>query len=162
MRTGDPEESYLRMKNKYVVLDSCILGMITHPSQHPDVKKWLNAIRGKGCVVYIPEISDYELRRELLRLNKSGSLIRLNTLKLELEYLPIFTDVMIRAAEFWAMARKKGIPTSDPKSLDIDVILAAQADTLHTITGVETIVATTNVKHLQRFVKAERWNNISM
>ena len=31
---------------------------------------------------------------------------------------------MLRAAELWAQARRRGRPTADPKELDCDVILA--------------------------------------
>lgn len=37
------------------------------------------------------------------------------------------TAIMLQAAQFWAEARQRGIPTADPKALDGDVILAAQA-----------------------------------
>ncbi|MEX2261699.1 MAG: hypothetical protein WD696_07095 [Bryobacteraceae bacterium] len=43
----------------------------------------------------IPEIADYEVRRELLRAGKEKGLGRLDA-------LPITTPVMLKAAEFWA------------------------------------------------------------
>lgn len=48
---------------------------------------------------------------------------------------------MLKAAELWAMARKQGKPTSDPKELDCDIILTAQ--TLQ----VNGIAITENIKH---------------
>ena len=46
------------------------------------------------------------------------------------------------------------MPTADPKALDCDVILAAQAIE---VTG---IVATDNIGHLSRFVIAKRSRDI--
>jgi hypothetical protein len=63
------------------------------------------------------------------------------------------------AAEYWADARRAGLPTAGPRSLDADAILAAQAvlacGPADTVT-----VATTHVGHLARFVAAEVWDKI--
>ncbi|MCL1463350.1 hypothetical protein [Argonema galeatum] len=66
--------------------------------------------------------------------------------------------MMLKAAEFWATARRTGMPTADPKALDGDVILAAQATVIAVNDAV--IVATTNVGHLSRFVDAREWRDI--
>jgi predicted nucleic acid-binding protein len=65
---------------------------------------------------------------------------------------------MRRAAEIWAAARQRGRPTAADAALDGDVILAGQATT-RTRTGL--IVATTNVRHLSRFVPAALWSEIA-
>jgi hypothetical protein len=65
---------------------------------------------------------------------------------------------MLKAAELWADSRKKGQPTCDPKELDCDVILAAQALSV----SVKAIVATNNIGHLGRFVEARKWQSISI
>jgi 7,8-dihydro-6-hydroxymethylpterin-pyrophosphokinase len=67
---------------------------------------------------------------------------------------------MLRAAELWAFARNRGFQTADPKRLDIDVILAAQALTLEVPTA-EIVVATSNVGHLSHFVSALVWSEIA-
>jgi len=54
------------------------------------------------------------------------------------------------------LARNTGQPTAPDPALDGDVILAAQALTLNT----SVVVATGNVRHLSRFVRAELWQNI--
>ena len=81
----------------------------------------------RGVEVFIPEIADYEVRRELLRAGKTAGVMRLGELQKVFTYLPITTSVMRRAAALWAAARNQGRPTADPKALDGDVILAAQA-----------------------------------
>ena len=67
-----------------VLLDAGPLGMITNPKSSPDneaCKEWLSALATKGTEVIIPEIADYEVRRELLRAGKERGLGRLDALK---------------------------------------------------------------------------------
>ncbi len=59
-----------------------------------------------------------------------------------------------KAAAFWATARQQGQPTADDNALDADVILAAQAYLLSEEEE-DPVIATTNVGHLSRFVKAQ-------
>jgi predicted nucleic acid-binding protein len=106
-------------------------------------------------MVILPEIADYEVRRELLLAGLSRSLQRLDGLKQVLTYQPVTTPVMLRAAELWAMARRSGQPTTDRHALDGDVILAAQVE------EAGGIVATDNARHLARFVDAREWSDIS-
>jgi len=63
------------------------------------------------------------------------------------------------AADLWANARQYGSQTADDKSLDGDVILAAQAMTLGLEPG-EMVIATDNVNHLSRFTTSARWQDI--
>jgi predicted nucleic acid-binding protein len=120
---------------------------------------WVRSLLLKGYKVKLPEIADYEVRRELLRAKKLAGVKRLDDWKQRLEYLPITTPVILNAAELWAASRQAGIPTADPKELDGDVILAAQA-LLEGEDGEAVVIATTNVGHLSRFVDAREWQNI--
>jgi len=52
-----------------VLLDAGPLGMVTNPkssSETEECKDWLASLVFKGVEVVIPEIVDYEVRRELL------------------------------------------------------------------------------------------------
>jgi predicted nucleic acid-binding protein len=145
-----------------IVLDTGPLGIITNPhaSTINEVgRSWLEQHLVRGSRVIIPEIADYEIRRELLRVNRTVGLNRLDQLKTTLEYLPITTDAMLLAAQLWANARREGRPTADAKALDCDVILAAQTR-LVAQSADSVIVATTNVAHIARFVEAAEWKNI--
>jgi len=51
------------------------------------------------------------------------------------------------------------MPTADPKELDGDVILAAQA-LLVSESGEGVVIATTNVGHLSGFVDDRHWRDI--
>ncbi|NJL92031.1 MAG: type II toxin-antitoxin system VapC family toxin [Coleofasciculaceae cyanobacterium SM2_1_6] len=148
--------------NRLIVLDSAPLGMVTNPQAQGiplACQMWLKSLLQRGERVIIPEIADYEVRRELLRAGLLKSVRRLDNLKQTLEYNPIQTETMILAASIWAEARQSGQPTADPKALDGDVILAAQARLLCNDTT-EAIVATTNVAHLNRFIRALDWQSI--
>ena len=105
-------------------------------------------------ILYVPEIADYEVRRELIRAGKRKSIRKLDALIGQTAYLPLDTATIRRAAELWAQARNLGTPTAPPEALDADVILAAQAE------KVGGIVATDNVGHLARFVTAKHWRDI--
>lgn len=141
------------MVNK-IVLDSSPLSAICHPRSGDEIRAWVARQRRKGSELIISEIIDYELRRELIRAGKTKSIERLDFLKTHLTYLPLDTPTMLRAAELWAEARQKGRPTAMDPALDIDVILAAQAE------RVGAMVATENVGHLSLFVEAKSWRDI--
>lgn len=147
---------------RHILLDSYPLSLAATPARNPEtvaMKDWTTACLAAGHKIYIPEVIDYELRRELLRAGKVNSVRKLDGLKAILRFLPITSAAMLLAADLWAKSRQGGLPTGDPKKLDIDVILAAQALTLGVPTG-DLVVATSNVGHLSRFVPAAFWGNI--
>lgn len=111
----------------------------------------------RGSAILVPEIADYEVRRELIRARRNAGIDRLDAFIAQVEYLPIETVAMRQAAVFWAEARQQGRPTAPDSALDADVILAAQAVTLNRS---NTIVATTNPKHLSRYIPAALWTDI--
>jgi predicted nucleic acid-binding protein len=148
--------------SRLIVLDSGPLGMVTNPKAKGvplACQQSLKSLLQRGERVAIPEIADYEVRRELLRAGLLRSVRRLDDLKQTLEYIPIQTDAMLLAANLWAEARQTGQPTADPKALDGDVILSAQARLLCDVTT-NALVATTNVAHLSRFITAFDWQSI--
>ena len=71
-----------------VCLDTGPLGMVTNPratAQTDRCTRWLEGLLTRGVRVLIPEIADYELRRELLRADKVEGLQRLDALVAALE-----------------------------------------------------------------------------
>ncbi len=149
--------------NRIILLDTGVLAMVTHPKISAEVEEctlWMKGLAQRGDDIALPEIADYELRRELLRAKKTQGLAKLDAFKADSLYIPITTETMLKAAEFWATARNQGRTTADAKALDGDVILAAQAHILSKI-GYEVIIATTNVKHLSLFADARKWREIN-
>lgn len=148
--------------SRVVFLDAGPIGLVTNPKLSPEstlCTRWLQALIISDIRVIIPEIADYEVRRELLRANKVKGIARLDELANSLEYLPITTAAMRQAAMFWAQARQQGQPTAGDKTIDSDMILAAQATTLDVV---DVVIATTNVGHLSRFAPADLWRNINL
>jgi predicted nucleic acid-binding protein len=143
-----------------VLLDAGPLGLLCNPNKSPQplaFRAWLAAFLAASRRVILPEIADYEIRRELIRIGSHAALANLDAAAHYLEYLPLSTVAMRKAAELWALARNMGQQTASNAALDCDVILAAQALTL----GTPVIVATSNVAHLSRFVPADLWQNIA-
>lgn len=143
------------------MLDTGPLGLVTNPklsAESAACAQWLQVHVAAGSRVIIPEIADYELRRELLRANKMKGIARLDDLENFLEYLPVTTAAMRQAAKFWAQARREGQPTAGDRTIDGDMILVAQAVTLAVP---DVVIATTNVGHLAKFIAAELWQNIA-
>ena len=144
---------------KIVMLDTGPLGEATHPRPNKDFEVWLKDILKSGTQVLVPEIADYELRRELIRAKKKTSLKRLDEFKNANDYVPITTNAMQSAAVYWAEARQQGYGTAPDDALDGDVILAAQASEIDP-NGQVLIIVTTNVGHLARFFNAKHWKDI--
>ncbi len=149
--------------SQVLFLDSGPLGLLTHPHRSAEVLAvagWLSRCLLSGCRVLVPAIVYYELKRELLRAKKEFGVARLEAFIAASpgRYLPLSDEALRLAAVLWARSRQEGQPTADPKTLDIDVILAAQA--LSFVAPSEVIVATTNPKHLVQFIPAKNWNEI--
>lgn len=147
-----------------VVLDAGPLGLLCHRQgvkAADECKAWFKNHLARGTSFYIGEITDYEVRRELLRLKKTIAVARLDLLFTTAPdtYITLTTTAVRRAAALWAEARIAGRPTADPKELDADVILAAQVLTTR-FRQDETVVATTNIAHLGMFLRAEQWQAI--
>jgi predicted nucleic acid-binding protein len=145
-----------------VLLDSRPLGRLSYPRATPAndaITRWLDDLLAHGIQVLVPEVADYEVRRELMRTNSTQAIARLDALATTAGYLPLTTATMRQAAAFWAQARQRGRPTADPHALDGDVILAAQAVTLDA-GGDTVVIATTNVGHLAQFADAREWQAI--
>jgi predicted nucleic acid-binding protein len=147
-----------------IILDSTPLGLLAqkpNAAQADECRNWVASKANQGLRIIVPEVVDYELRRELLRLRKVDAIDRLDRLLLDrmVTYLPITTSAMRLAADLWAQARQRGMPTADPRALDVDVILSAQV-LAGRWTPPEFVVATSNVTHLSQFVPAQVWSTI--
>jgi predicted nucleic acid-binding protein len=147
-----------------IVLDSTPLGLIVNRPGHPVAdacRAWLANHLQSGVTVYVPAIVVYELRRELLRIGSTASLAMLDRFAHAEpgRYIPLADEHLTKAAELWAISRRKGTPTADPLALDIDVILSAQTLSLN-LAPPEYVVATSNVGHLSQFVSARRWQDV--
>lgn len=146
-----------------ILLDTGVIGLLVSRPNLPRVAAgiaWLNRLRVRDTIV-IADIIEYELRRELYRLNASAKLVRLDYLLNQLRRVEVSHDAWIKAAEFWATVRRSGRPTASPDALDSDAILAGVAAPIGPPAGV--VVATTNVRHLARFpgIMALTWDQIS-
>ncbi|WP_333280810.1 nucleic acid-binding protein [Microcoleus sp. MON1_C5] len=136
--------------------------MVTNPQAKPpylECQLWLDSLLQNGEMVLLPEIADYEVRRELIRAGKDRGIRKLDLFKKVLTYRHLTTEVMLLAAQLWADSRRRGRPTAEANALDGDVILAAQP-ILEASEGNEVLIATTNVGHLSQFVDAREWRLI--
>ena len=139
-----------------IALDSSPLGRLVHPRLNMEIADWLDEVLAAGVKVYLPEIIDYEVHRALLAGGMTRSVRRLDQFKQALFYLPLNSSVMLDAAALWATARQQGKSVADPKELDGDAILAAQAR------QVGAVVITENVGHLSVFVDARDWRTMAL
>ena len=148
---------------RIVFLDAGPLGLISNPrglAAAVQCRQWVKDLSASGVRVMIPEIADYEVRRELIRAGKSNGLRRLDQVNEVLDFAPITSEIMVRAAELWAQARKAGRTTAHPEALDGDCILAATA-ILTAEADDEVVVATANVSHVGLFVVSRPWEDIA-
>lgn len=152
-----------------VFLDTGVLGLVSSPSntgEAKECKEWLYRLLSRSVYVVTSDICDYEVRRSLLLASltnpKLQGIENLDALEQLIDFLPLSKSVMREASQLWAIARSQGIPTSSEKNIDADIIIAAQWKLLEEeYPSRYIVIATTNVKHLQRFTEAQEWRNIS-
>lgn len=154
-----------------IVLDEKPLSLLTmRPgnSQGDPCKAWMLNLEAAGHRFYVPEIADYELRRELIRTNKTDSLARLDAfLTAEPDrYRPLTTPDVREAARLWAQARdpKNNQGGAPKEALGGDVLIAAQARRLSpTNFGLESmVIATSNITHLAPLAASAFWSEIRL
>ena len=90
---------------RLILLDAGPLGMAANARSTPTTVRathWLRLLLANDASVGIPEVADYEVRRELLRARRETSVAVLDDLGEGLLYFPIATRTMLCAAEFWA------------------------------------------------------------
>lgn len=133
--------------SRFLFPDSGPLGLLTDPRRSAEAL----------AIVY------YELKRELLRASKSFGVARLDAFVAATpgRYLALSNDALRLAAGLWAKARRDGQPTADPKALDIDVIIAAQALS-YGLTPDDVTVVTTNPRRLSQVIAAKNWTEIPL
>ena len=147
-----------------VIIDSGVLFTLISTSKVKEVtdcQDWFYYLLSRSALVVTSAICNYEVKRELIRRKKVPELDNLNQLKALIDFLPVDESTLELAAELWAEARNKGLPTADDLSLDADVIICAQYQLLaEKYPGRYVVIATNNVKHLSRFSEAKKWQEI--
>jgi predicted nucleic acid-binding protein len=147
-----------------LLLDSSILACVVRPEvaeNQPVAQVILPLLEDPRVELFVPEIIDYELRRKLLHLGQHRhharkwareALTLLDEL-VAVGYIPLTTGAMRLAAELWAKTRSEGRLRGTDESLDVDVILAAQAK------QVGGRVVTMNEKHFRDLVDVFDWRS---
>ncbi len=141
-----------------IALDSGPLGDLINPNNHPDavaLRTWMINHLAAGDTFLLPEIADYEVRRNLTLqvlirprpCQSEAAIYLLDQLKASISYCPITTDAMLKSSALWAEHRK-GAQIGDPQSkgLDGDVILTAQCMDEAERRGKPIIIATMNLR----------------
>lgn len=154
--------------SRILFLDTGPLGLLTNPKRPEntvEILRWAAEHLRAGNRLQVPAIADFEVRRELLRLNRPTSIAALDAfIRLPQDrYIPFTDNALQLSATLWARARNAGTPTADPKELDCDVLIAAQAleyQNLHELLPEQIIIATVNIGHLAQFIAADHWSNI--
>ena len=150
-----------------VVLDTTPLGLLSQKkgiAEADACRAWASDLDQLACLFFVPEIADYELRREFIRQGNTSALMRLDIFNAAVtgQYLPLTTSAIRLAADLWARVRNQGKTTAPPEALDADALIAAQAGLLDpSVFGLSSVVvATANVGHLSALTVAVLWSDI--
>jgi predicted nucleic acid-binding protein len=136
------------------MLDTTPLGQVCRPRWRAENSAALDRLDVRHREILIPEIADYELRRELIAQRFVPGLEILDGLARRHRYVPLDTETMRLAAQLWASLRGNGRLPSAPADLGADIILAAQA------IQQRAAVITANARHLARMVETCTWTDL--
>lgn len=101
-----------------VVLDTTPLGLLTQKKGVPEAeacRTWYQTLINFGGLFFVPEIADYELRREFLRQGNGGAVSWLQIFNSATpdRYLPLTMPAVRLAAGLWARVRNHGKTTAN-------------------------------------------------
>ena len=161
-----------------VFLDTGVLSQATQrrgkSTEGDACRVWVQGLLAAKVVVFVPEICDYELRREFLRQSNTNGIARLDAFVTSgiARYLSVNTSSLREAARLWAEVRKAGKPTAPDNALDGDCIVCGQVNEWCNRSGIalaDVVVATTNVSDLARFsdqagnsLQCAEWRDITL
>jgi hypothetical protein len=86
---------------RLVLLDTGPLGKLAHPKAHPELAAWFARLMDADISVVVPEIADYELRRNFLLEGLDISVRRLDQLEQQAGFLPITTSSVSIQGHAW-------------------------------------------------------------
>lgn len=131
------------------------------PTVSDECQQWVKDCVKAGNRLIVPSIVYYEVLRELERLAAKTQIDRLKSFcRATSDRYIALTDLHLEhAAKLWAQTCNAGLATAANDALDIDILLVAQILSLN-LRPSDFIIATTNVRHLARFVPADLWTNI--
>jgi hypothetical protein len=146
-------------------LSNCVLPIVAGPGTVPTLsgacRQWLIACERAGATMLVPAIAYYEVLREIERRTATAQRRRLRQYCFQPgRFIPLTTAQLELAADLWGRARRTGLSTAGDVALDADVILCAQVLGLG-LASTDYVVATTNTRHLARFVHAVEWQQIT-
>jgi hypothetical protein len=152
-----------------ILIDSSILGQLCNPAltrDLPELERWFDRSLTRSTVVS-SMICDYEVRRGLLLAQKRGAIASglpiLDDLHQLIDFLPVDETVLSLAADIWATARVSGQPTAGERNLDADMIICATwQDLAARHRGQAVTIVTTNIRHLDLFANACRWEDLKI
>ena len=138
-----------------LILDTNILiSLVTNPDSSDNTKKcqeWIYKMFARGCTIKIPDVCEYEVRRGLIlsTLNRiAGSTDKISRLDSWLEIfesLSLTREVLIEAADKWAMLQKQGKIRA--KGVDVDLLVLSHLYVeRRKNSGRQVLIVTTNLK----------------
>ena len=154
---------------RYLVLDSYPLSNAAiaparsgTPNHSQQCQQWMDDCEAAGKILLVPAIAYYESVRDMFQRRATAQIARFQKYCFDpARHIPLNADHLTEAAKLWGALRRSGVPTSDPKALDGDAILAAQVLGLSLPTS-QFVVVTRNPDHLARFgLPVEHWENIT-
>ena len=156
-----------------VILDTNVLSLLTAPINEElsedeqrltevyQCTEWFYHLLARGAYVTTSDISDYEVRRELIRI-ESKSVEKLDQLRDLIEFQAVTFSVLRKAAEIWAESRSMSQPNKVIENIDVDCIIAAQWRLLNDqFPGRQVIIATKNIRDFQRTTECSIWQEIT-
>jgi predicted nucleic acid-binding protein len=98
---------------RFILLDTSPLGEVARKRPSAAMIAWSERLTTAGARLAIPEICDYEVRREYIRAGLKESLSVLDDLPTVYDYIQLDTPTLRLAADLWADVRNQGKPTAD-------------------------------------------------